>query len=168
MHGIVILLLISALVLYFAERKSLFALGLIPSMRGVGEIAGAFLFVAALCTAVQLIEAFVASAEIRRNQTASNEIIQMFWWDFRSVLTEELVFRGALLIILINRIGIQRAILISASAFGVYHWFSFGIFGNVIPMIFVFIGTGLMGYGFALSFARTQTIWMPTALHLGW
>ncbi len=58
--------------------------------------------------------------------------------------------------------------MISAIAFGIYHWFSFGIFGSVIPMFFVFIGTGLMGYAWALAFSKTNSIFMPIGLHLGW
>jgi membrane protease YdiL (CAAX protease family) len=92
----------------------------------------------------------------------------MLWWDFKSVVTEELIFRGALLLILIRRIQTKKAILFSAIAFGVYHWFSFGIFGNPIPMFFVFVGTGLMGYSLALSFSKTKSMFMPIGLHLGW
>ncbi|WP_232424833.1 CPBP family intramembrane glutamic endopeptidase [Algoriphagus resistens] len=92
----------------------------------------------------------------------------MFWWDFNSVLTEELLFRGALLFILIERIGPRKGIMISAVAFGIYHWFSFGIFGNIFPMFFVFIGTGLMGYAWALAFSKTKSIFLPMGLHLGW
>ena len=57
---------------------------------------------------------------------------------------------------------------ISSIAFGIYHWFSFGILGSIIPMIVVFVGTGLMGYAWALSFSKTKSIAMPIGLHFGW
>ena len=84
------------------------------------------------------------------------------------MITEELIFRGALLYILIQKLGKLKGIIISSIAFGIYHWFTFEILGSIIPMIVVFIGTGLMGYAFALSFSKTKSIAMPIGLHLGW
>jgi hypothetical protein len=84
------------------------------------------------------------------------------------VLTEELIFRGALLYILLQKIGSPKSIWISAIAFGVYHWFSYGVLGNLQAMILVFIRTGLMGYAWAWAFAKTRSILLPFGLHLGW
>ena len=98
----------------------------------------------------------------------SRIILKSFWWDFKSVLTEELIFRGALLYILIKKIGSKKSILISAIAFGIYHWFSYGVLGNIMAMILVFIGTGLMGYAWAWAFSKTKSITLPFGLHLGW
>ena len=58
--------------------------------------------------------------------------------------------------------------LLSAIAFGIYHWFSYGVLGNIMGMLFVFIGTGLMGYAWALAFSKTKSIILPFGLHLGW
>ncbi len=122
-----------------------------------------------LCLGVEFLEKVLSSAEWTINDNMlSIELLQRFWWDFRSVLTEELLFRGALLYILIQRLGEKKAILISAIAFGIYHWFSFGIIGNLVPMIVVFLGTGLMGYVWGLAFAKTRSILLPLGLHLGW
>jgi len=57
----------------------------------------------------------------------------------RSVVYEELIFRGVLFYILINKIGAQQAILISAAAFGVYHWFAWQAFGNPAQMLVIFL-----------------------------
>ncbi len=65
-------------------------------------------------------------------------------------------------------ITLNKGILISAIAFGIYHWFSYGVLGNVMAMILVFIGTGLMGYAWAWAFAKTKSIMLPFGLHLGW
>lgn len=83
-------------------------------------------------------------------------------------MTEELIFRGALLYILIQKIGSRKSILISAIAFGIYHWFSYGVLGNVMAMILVFIGTGLMGSALAWAFSKTKSIVLPIGLHFGW
>jgi hypothetical protein len=37
-----------------------------------------------------------------------------------------------------------------------------------MAMILVFIGTGLMGYAWALAFSKTKSIMLPFGLHLGW
>ena len=72
------------------------------------------------------------------------------------------------LYILIQKIGSKRSILISAIAFGIYHWFTLGVLGNILAMILVFIGTGIMGYAWAWAFSKTKSIMLPFGLHLGW
>ncbi|NNK76373.1 MAG: CPBP family intramembrane metalloprotease, partial [Maribacter sp.] len=75
---------------------------------------------------------------------------------------EELIFRGAILYILIKKIGVNWACIISAIAFGIYHWFSYQMFGRgMIPMIYVFLLTGAAGWMFAYAFARTRSIYAP-------
>jgi len=86
---------------------------------------------------------------------------------FRSALYEDLIFRGALLYILIKRLGPQKAVLISAVLFGIYHWFSWGALGQPVQMAIIFLTTGLAGYVFALAFEKTGSIYMPFALHFG-
>lgn len=90
------------------------------------------------------------------------------YWMLKSVLTEELLFRGALLYIAIKKLGIRNACLLSSVAFGIYHWFSYGVWGNVVQMIYIFILTGVGGLLFACSFALTKSIYLPVGLHLGW
>jgi membrane protease YdiL (CAAX protease family) len=89
-------------------------------------------------------------------------------WNLRSVLYEELIFRGVILYILIIKLGHTKAIAISAIAFGVYHWFSFGAFGNIPGMIFIFISTGLMGLVLAYAYSKTLSLYIACAIHFGW
>ena len=169
MIGILVALLVSWILLYLTERKNILSLGFLPVLLRLKQFVLGFLITAVLCARVQTLELILQSSSWYLNENYNaNLILNMFWWDFKSVLTEELIFRGALLIILIRRLGVEVGIIISAVAFGIYHWFSFGILGNILPMIIVFIGTGLMGYAWALAFAKTKSILMPLGLHLGW
>ena len=169
MLGILIAIIVSWILLYLIERKSILSLGFLPILKRLKQFLLGFFITTVLCIGVQTLEMLLQSSKWYLSENYSVDLIlNMFWWDFKSVLTEELIFRGALLIILINRLGSGKGILISAIAFGVYHWFSFGIFGNILPMFFVFIGTGMMGYAWALAFSKTNSIFMPLGLHLGW
>ncbi len=169
MVGIIVILFISWVLLFLFEKENLMALGFIPFLKRSKQFLLGFIFTSFLCFGVQFLESFLKSSDWILNSNFSFEkLLQYFYWDFKSVLTEELVFRGAILFILMRKIGNSKAILLSAILFGIYHWFSFGIFGNIIAMIFVFIGTGMMGYAWALAFSKTKSIFLPLGLHLGW
>ena len=169
MIGILVIIATSWLLLYFAEKKTILALGFLPIAKRLKQFLVGFLITGVLCMLVQYLEAHLKSSSWILNETITNKIIlKSFWWDFKSVLTEELIFRGALLYFLIQKIGPKKSILISAMAFGIYHWFSYGILGNIMTMILVVIGTGLMGYAWAWAFSKTKSIMLPFGLHLGW
>lgn len=169
MIGILVILAISWLLLYFIEKKHITALGLLPVGKRLKQFGIGFLITAVLCVLTQILEAFLREASWRVNEAITPQaVLQSIWWDLKSVLTEELLFRGALLYILIHRLGSKAAIAISAIAFGVYHWFSYGMFSVSLGMIVVFLGTGLMGFAWAWAFAKTRSIFLPLGLHLGW
>ncbi|WP_222539275.1 CPBP family intramembrane glutamic endopeptidase [Pedobacter polysacchareus] len=86
----------------------------------------------------------------------------------KGVIFEELLFRGALFYLLIRQLGTNKAIAISAIAFGIFHWFSYGIIGQPLKMLTVFISTGIMGYLLALAFVKSSTILLPLIIHLGY
>lgn len=90
------------------------------------------------------------------------------FWMLKSVLGEELLFRGALLYIAIKKLGLKKGCILSSVCFGIYHWFSYGIVGDFSQMIYIFILTGIGGLLFAYSFALTKSIYLPVGLHLGW
>ncbi len=89
-------------------------------------------------------------------------------WNTNSVMFEELLFRGYLLWLGIRLLGPHKGTWLSAIAFGVYHWFSYGIWGQWINMAYVFLLTGAFGFMLAWAFAKTRSIFLPIALHLGW
>lgn len=169
MAGILFILIISWILLYGLFRESLMSLGLFPPGQRFKEFAIGTIVASLLCFLSQWGEKLAYSMPWIFNEDFDiSYLIQPIWWNFKSVLTEELLFRGALLIIAIRYLGVQKALIVSALSFGIYHWFSFGILGQAIPMIVVGIGTGLMGYAWALAFIRTKSIALATGLHLGW
>lgn len=169
MIGIIVVLAISWLLLFLIEKKNILSLGFLPISTRLKQFLIGFLITATLCAIIQYIESLLKSSTWVLNEKITSQIVlKSFWWDLKSVLTEELIFRGALLYILIQKIGSNKGILISAIAFGIYHWFSFGVLGNILAMILVFVGTGLMGYAWAWAFAKTKSIMLPFGFHLGW
>lgn len=85
-----------------------------------------------------------------------------------SVLFEELLFRGYLLYRAIRWLGPRRAVWLDAAAFGVYHWFTYGVIGNPVVMAYVFLLTGMYGYMWARAFVATGSVAAPIGLHFGW
>ena len=169
MLGIIVLITISWLLLYLIEKRTILALGLLPIKKRLKQFILGFLITSILCFYDQYLEIFLKSSIWVLSENSTSEIIlKSIWWDVKSVLTEELIFRGALLYIIIQKMSSQKGILLSAIAFGIYHWFSYGVLGNIMGMLFVFIGTGLMGYAWALAFSKTKSIILPFGLHLGW
>jgi hypothetical protein len=97
-----------------------------------------------------------------------HKLLTSSWWTLKSVLYEELIFRGALLYILIKKMGVRAACIISAICFGFYHWFTYGVLGNPLQMAIIFTMTGIWGAMFAMAFARTKSLYLPIGLHFGW
>ena len=95
-------------------------------------------------------------------------VIDGIWWNIKSVMFEVLIFRGVIFYILLRKIGFVKAIIVSSIAFGIYHWFSFGVIGNAGAMVVVFFITGIMGLLYAYAYARTMSLYAPIAIHLGW
>ena len=57
----------------------------------------------------------------------------------------------------------------SSVVFGVYHWFSYEVFGSrLVLMAYIFLVTGAGGWMFSYAFAKTKSLYAPTGLHLGW
>lgn len=169
MLGLLIELLINWGILFVYNRLGLSVLGLMPNWRRL-RLLITFLVFASLCAASAYLMRLHFGKEVWEINPALS--LSQVWkglaWNFRSVWFEELIFRGALLYILIDRLGMHRGVLFSAVAFGVYHWFSFGVFGNLSQMIPVFLLTGLAGILYGYGYARTRTLWVPFALHFGW
>jgi len=169
MIGIIVELGISWLILWFIEKKHLSVLGLTPTKSRTFHLLAGFLLAAACCIIFNVATvAFVNNGWTFNKQIGAGEIGTSSWWVLNSVLFEEFIFRGALLYIAINRLGILKACFLSAACFGIYHWFSQNAFGNPGQMIVIFFITAIAGLMFAFSFAKTKSLYLPIGLHFGW
>lgn len=169
MLGIVVILLVSWGLLHVRTQRHLAALGLGMNKRRFLYVVLSFVFAMTTCVLSQWLDAELGQFTWRLNPSFTfSLLLDAAFWDLKSVLTEELIFRGALLYLLIRWLGIYPGVLISAVVFGVYHWFSYGIFGQLMPMLVVFFGTGIMGAAWALAYVKSGSLWLPVALHFGW
>ncbi len=169
MIGLLFELIISWLLLWAFEKKNLVALGIRPAKDRLANLFFGFLISATCCTLYYLSFTIAVNNHWELNDAFSTQAFASgAWWTFRSVLFEELIFRGALLYILLARLGTTKACVISAVSFGVYHWFTMGAFGNPGQMIILFVVTGIWGFMFAMAFAKTKSLYLPVALHFGW
>lgn len=96
------------------------------------------------------------------------DFFRSLYYVSKAVIFEELIFRGALLYMLVSRFGKTKAAFITAIAFGVYHWFSYGRIGHVFEMSRVFMSTGVFGYLLARICIKTGKIIFPIALHFAY
>src|SRR4030095_8352683 len=169
MIGIIVQLCISWLVVCLFEKKNLSVLGFYPSKRHLVDFILFFSIAAASCSLGFLIQIYFSGQAWQLNPALSASLIlNGIWWNVKSVLFEELIFRGVLLYILIKRLGFLKAIISSSIAFGIYHWFSFGVFGDIVPMIVTFLMTATMGLLLAYGYSKTFSLYIPIAIHLGW
>jgi membrane protease YdiL (CAAX protease family) len=167
--GLLVELSISWVLLLLFEKKDPRVLGIVPSKARAVDLIVGFSIAASICAFNYYLQIVFSGStwSLNKSFTPSN-FFAGSWWAMRSVLYEELIFRGALLYIAINKIGAQKACLLSAVCFGIYHWFSMNALGNWGITAFLFFGTGIMGYVFALAYAKTKSLYLPTGLHFGW
>ncbi len=169
MIGIIVQLAISWLIIWLAERKDLSVLGFMPSRTRLRQFLTFFLITAACYTTEIIMKTYFSGSQWRINPHLTSRLItEGIWWNICSVLYEELIFRGVLLYLLIKRLGTYYGIIISAIAFGIYHWFSSGVLGQPVQMIIIFIMTGAMGLLLAYAYTKTLSLYVPVAIHLGW
>lgn len=169
MLGIIVELLVSWLLLWIFYKKSLLVLGIAPTQSRLFNLFFGILIAAVCCTMYYLsFSFFTTNTWMLNNGFTGQKLLDSSWWTLKSVLYEELIFRGALLYILIKKFGVKTACITSPICFGIYHWFTSGALGNPLQMTFVFLMTGIWGAMFALAFARTKSLYLPIGLHFGW
>ena len=169
MIGILVQLAISWLIVWLFEKGNLSVLGLFPTRKRLVDFMIFFLLTAICCASDFFLKMYFGKQQWIVNPSLSfNLLLSVTWWNIKSVLFEELIFRGVLLYILIKKLGATKAILISAIGFGIYHWFSQEAFGNIIQMAIIFTITGIMGLLYAYGYAKSFSLYIPCAIHLGW
>jgi len=169
MIGLLVILVISGLLLHFFEKKNLEVLGVLPNKKRLKQ----FLFGLGLIISINLIAAGIGSLlkSIDWQYTGSDfqTFLKAAYYHLRSALTEDLIFRGALLYILIQRLGAKWALIIAAICFGVYHVFSYDMNkSTIVPIIYVVMVTGFTGYVWAYIFYKTKSIALGLGLHFGY
>ena len=169
MIGIIIQLTVSWLIVWLYEKGNLSCLGLMPTRKRLLDFI-LFFFITAACAASGFLLQFIIAKQSWMLNPAINPgaILQGVWFTIKSVLFEELIFRGVLLYILIRKLGAAWAIVVSAVAFGIYHWFSHELWGNPLQMTIEFLTSGTMGLVLAYGYAKTFSLYVPVAIHLGW
>lgn len=151
------------------EGKNLSVIGFDAPLARLRQFAAGFCVAAIVVALQQLGGAWVAGVPWEFNTSFGRALLfEHVRWTTNSVLFEELLFRGYLLYQAIRWLGVRRGVLLDAAAFGIYHWFSYGLFGDPVMMAFVFVFTGAFGLMLALSFAKTGSVAAPIGLHLGW
>lgn len=170
MAGLLVVFLVSWILLRKVFKEPISVLGLAPNRRRVQELAVGMLFMAAVGVINFLGQAYAKEISYQLNPDYGfGQFLGASFVILKAVVLEELVFRGALLYLLIRYMGAVRACLLSSVLFGVYHWFSYEVFGSrAILMAYIFLITGAGGWMFAYAFAKTRSLYAPTGLHLGW
>lgn len=169
MLGLLVILLISWGLLFLIEKKSLKVIGIVPSPRRLRQFVYGIGLIISICLVLIFIETQLKAIKWQFQGINYSLLFDAFVYHLRSALTEDLVFRGALLYILMHRLGVKRGLLLSAIVFGVYHVFSYGILNERFILIaYVVVVTGFTGYVWAWAFYKTKSIYLGLGLHLGY
>ena len=168
MLGLLVIIVVSWGLLYFIESEHIGALGIIPTKNRMIQFLLGFIIIGIIVLINIYFETLIYKVEWKANDFNYATLWNAFAYHLKSALTEDLVFRGAILYILIKRIGANKAILLSAVVFGIYHWFSYGIlYERWILLAYVFVITGFTGYVWAYTFYKTKSILMALGFHIG-
>lgn len=169
MIGIIVQLAISWLIIWWFEKGNLGFMGLMPTKKRLKDFVLFFLITATCAASGFLLQMYIVKQSwVLNPQIKAGIILEGTWFTLKSVLFEELIFRGILFYLLIKIIGATKAIIISGIAFGVYHWFSHELWGNPVQMIIEFFTSGTMGLILAYGYTKTFSLFIPIAIHLGW
>ena len=163
--------LLASLVLisHFFAKRNLIKEWFTPISRRLKEFAVGFIYMVLICIAFQWIIHLLFQSSWAVNESfKSKQILSAFIYDFNSVLLEELLFRALLILALIHILREKYLVILCGFIFGVYHWFTFGILGQLWPMTLVLISTGLMGAALAFAYLKSKSLLLPLGIHLGW
>ncbi len=169
MLQLILLLAISWLLIWFFEKENILVLGLTPTAARLKYFMIFFIVSAIISSTAFLLRMYFAKEVYMLTPGLTiQSVLQETWYQFRTVLTEELLCRGALLYILIKKMGKTKAVVLSSIVFAVLHWLNAGVWGNITQMIIVFSFTFAMGLLLAYAYARTFSLLIPFAIHFGW
>jgi hypothetical protein len=169
MLGLLVQILLSYAIIYWAQKGNLAVLGLKPTKSRIADLF-LFSFIAGCISSITFLlrMLFVKESWIINPSLNWQLFFNGIWYNIKSVLFEELIFRGVLFYLLIKKLGGIKAILISSIAFGVYHWFTYEVFNDLVKMSWIFLITFTAGYIYALGFYKTSSLYAPIGMHVGW
>ncbi|MGS2727850.1 CPBP family intramembrane glutamic endopeptidase [Psychroserpens sp. BH13MA-6] len=169
MLGLLLIIVVSWALLYLIEKQNITVLGMVPTVSHMVQFTVGLVFIMMISLMTIYLESMVLDIDwVLQSKISCRVIFEAIIYHFKSALTEDLVFRGAILYILIKRLGAPWALLVSALCFGIYHVFSYGMIGSrVIPIVYVIVVTGFAGYVWAYTFYKTSSIMMALGFHLG-
>lgn len=169
MIGILAELALSWLIIWLYEKGNLSVLGFRPVRKRLLDFL-IFFFVTAACSLLGFfLNMLIAKYRYQLNPALSFRLIAGgTWFVIKSVLFEELIFRGVLLYILIKKFSAIWGIVISSLAFGIYHWFSHELWGHPVQMLFELLSSAAIGSVMAWGYARSRSMYIPIAIHFGW
>src|SRR5262245_45401741 len=119
MIGIIVQLTLSWLLVWLFEKKDLGVLGLYPTRHRLQNFSLFFLVTAVLAASGYFMRMYFGERWVLNPEFTWRLLAAGLWYNIKSVLFEELIFRGVILYLLIRRLGWVKAMAISAVAFGV-------------------------------------------------
>lgn len=126
------LLATSWLLLWLFEKEGLSPLGLTPTPTRLQYARLLFLASAGCAATIFALRTHIAKETYTLSPSLTPQTVMLeCWYQFRTVMTEELLCRGALLYILIKKISPQKGIVLSSLVFAVLHWLNAGVWGNL-------------------------------------
>ena len=169
MLGLLIQIILSYFIIRWVQKKDLSVLGLKPSKAKIKNLL-LYCLIAGVCSAITFWLRILFAKEVWTLNPSLNwqQTLNAIWYNIKSVLYEELIFRGVLFYILIEKLGGIKAILISAIAFGIYHWFTYEVLYDPVKMLWIFMITFSAGYIYALGYYKTNSLYTPIGMHFGW
>ncbi len=169
MLGLLIQIILSYFIIRWVQKKDLSVLGLKPSKAKIKNLL-LYCLIAGVCSAITFWLRILFAKEVWTLNPSLNwqQTLNAIWYNIKSVLYEELIFRGVLFYILIEKLGGIKAILISAIAFGIYHWFTYEVLNDPVKMLWIFMITFSAGYIYALGYYKTNSLYTPIGMHFGW
>ncbi|GGF28710.1 CPBP family intramembrane glutamic endopeptidase [Flavobacterium limi] len=169
MLGIILLLVLFLCLVLLFEKKLSDVSGLIPTKKRILYFFSGVALSGILVVLNIAAETILFSLNWKMRDVHYLEPALVVWQFFLSVFTEELIFRGIIIYILMRKLRKHTAMLISSALFGIYHWFSYEMFGaGLVPMLYVFLMTSLAGYCWTFAYLKSRTLLLPLGMHLGW
>jgi membrane protease YdiL (CAAX protease family) len=169
MVGIIIQLLLSYAIIFWQQKDNLTVLGFKPTTSRIKHFL-LFTFIAGFCSATTFFLRMLFAKETWHINPLLDWglVANGIWYNIKSVLYEELIFRGVLFYLLIKKLGGKQALFLSAAAFGIYHWFSYEVFNDPLKMTWIFLMTGIAGIVYGIGYLKTGSLLVPIGMHFGW